>query len=79
MQRPCVHISIALAPKKSWRVPSHRKAPRNTDFALYCERNFVERFFYKFNNYRGTATRFDKLSSTFLAGVLLVSMRIWLN
>ena len=62
-------------------IPSkaNRKAPRDTDFALYRERNLVERFFNKIKHYRGIATRFDKLASTFLAGVLLVSMLVWLN
>ena len=62
-------------------IPSkaNRKAPRKTDFALYCERNLVERFFNKIKHYRGIATRYDKLASTFLAGVLLVCVVIWLN
>jgi putative transposase len=58
---------------------ANRKAPRSTDFALYRERNLVERFFNKIKHYRAIATRFDKLESTFLAGVLLVSILIWLN
>ena len=58
---------------------ANRKAPRETDFALYCERNLVERFFNKIKHYRAIATRFDKLASTFLAGVLLVCVLIWLN
>ena len=58
---------------------ANRKNPRKTDFALYCERNLVERFFNKIKHYRGIATRYDKLASTFMAGVLLVSVLIWLN
>jgi transposase len=58
---------------------ANRREPRETDFALYCERNLVERFFNKIKHYRGIATRFDKLASTFLAGVLLVCVLIWLN
>ena len=58
---------------------ANRKHPRETDFVLYCERNVVERFFNKIKHYRGIATRFDKLASTFLAGVLLVSVLVWLN
>ena len=58
---------------------ANRKNPRQTDFALYCERNVVERFFNKIKHFRGIATRFDKLASTFLAGVMLVSMLVWLN
>ena len=45
---------------------ANRKEIRDCDFALYCERNLV-------------ATRFDKLANTFLAGVLLVCVVLWLN
>ena len=58
---------------------ANRKSPRETDFALYRERNLVERFFGKLKQYRAIATRFDKLANTFLAGVLLVCVLIWLN
>ena len=58
---------------------ANRRTPRNTDFALYRERNLVERFFNKIKHYRAVATRYDKLASTFLAGVLLVCVVIWLN
>jgi putative transposase len=62
-------------------IPSkaNRKVQRQTDFALYRERNLVERFFNKLKQYRAIATRFDKLASTFLAGVLLVCVILWLN
>ena len=62
-------------------IPSkaNRKEPRKTDFALYRERNLVERFFNKLKQFRGIATRFDKLATTFLAGVMLVCVLIWLN
>ena len=58
---------------------ANRTEPRKTDFALYRERNLVERFFGKLKQYRGIATRFDKLATTFMAGVQLVSVLIWLN
>ena len=58
---------------------ANRKEPRKTDFALYRERNLVERFFNKLKQFRGIATRFDKLATTFLAGVMLVCVLIWLN
>ena len=62
-------------------IPSkaNRKQQRKTDFALYRERNLVERFFCTLKNYRAIATRYDKLANTFLAGVLLVCVVIWLN
>jgi putative transposase len=58
---------------------ANRKEKRECDFALYRERNLVERFFNKIKHYRAIATRFDKLASTFLAGVLLVCVILWLN
>ncbi|MCX2567080.1 transposase, partial [Acetobacter suratthaniensis] len=50
-----------------------------TDFALYRERNLVERFFNKLKQFRAIATRYDKLKSTFLAAVQFVSIIILLN
>ena len=66
-------ITAVIPPK------ANRKEPRQTDFALYRERNLVERFFGKLKQYRGIATRYDKLAQTFMAGVLLVCVLIWLN
>ena len=45
----------------------------------YRQRNLVERFFNKLKHFRAIATRFDKLASTFMAGVLLVCVILWLN
>jgi len=50
---------------------SNRKTPRACDFALYCERNLIERFFNKLKHFRAIATRYDKLAKIFLAGVQL--------
>ncbi len=58
---------------------ANRVAPRKTDFALYRERNLVERFFLKLKGFRAIATRYDKLANTFLAAVHLVSVLVWLN
>jgi transposase len=66
-------ITAVIPPK------ANRKEPRETDFALYRERHLVERFFGKLKQYRGIATRFDKLANTFIAGVQLVCVLIWLN
>jgi len=62
-------------------IPSkaNRTEPRDTDFALYRERNLVERFFCKLKQYRAIATRYDKLANTFLAAVALVCVLFWLN
>lgn len=64
----------AVIPSKA-----NRKTPRPCDFALYCERNLVERFFNKLKNFRAIATRYDKLATTFLAGVQLAAAIILLN
>ena len=66
-------IAAVIPPK------ANRKAPRQTDFALYRERNLVERFFNKIKHYRAIATRYDKLANTYMAGVMLVCVIIWLN
>ena len=65
---------VPVIPSKANRV-----APRDTDFALYRERNLVERFFGKLKQYRAIATRYDKLANTFLAAVALVCVLLWLN
>ena len=58
---------------------ANRKTPRSCDFALYCERNLVERFFNKLKHFRAIATRYDKLARNFLAGVQLACAIILLN
>ena len=56
-----------------------RKEPRECDYALYRERNLIERFFNKIKHFRAIATRYDKLAINFLAAVELVSAIILLN
>jgi len=58
---------------------ANRKTPRSCDFALYCERNLVERFFNTLEHFRAIATRYDKLAGNFLAGVQLACALILLN
>jgi transposase len=62
-------------------IPSkaNRKILRPCDFALYAERNLVERFFNKLKHFRAVATRYDKLARNFLAAVQLASAMILLN
>jgi len=64
----------AVIPSKA-----NRLIHRQTDFALYRERNLVERFFSKLKGFRAIATRYDKLASTFLAAIQLASVVFWLN
>ncbi len=58
---------------------SNRKIKRNCDFALYAERNLVERFFNAIKHYRGLATRYEKTARNFLAGLHLVCALTWLK
>ena len=66
-------ITAVIPPK------ANRKVQRECDYALYCERNLVERFFNKIKHFRAIATRYDKLARNFLAGVQLASAMILLN
>jgi len=58
---------------------SNVKVQRSVDFALYRQRNLVERFFNKIKHFRRIATRYDKLARNFLAAVALASIRLWLR
>jgi transposase len=58
---------------------SNRKEPRKTDYALYRERNLVERFFNVIKQFRGIATRYDKLANTFLGAIHLIAAVVWLK
>ena len=58
---------------------ANRKVQRACDYALYCERNLIERFFNKLKHFRAIATRYDKLARNFLAGVHLAAAMILLN
>jgi len=57
----------------------NRTIQRDCDFALYRERNLVERFFNKVKHFRAIATRYDKLARNYFAAVQLVSAIILLN
>ena len=62
-------------------IPSkaNRKVQRDCDFALYCERHLVERFFNITKHFRAIATRYEKTARNFLAGVYLVRALVWLK
>ena len=55
---------------------ANRKTKRDCDFALYRERNLIERFSNKIKHFRAIATRYDKLARNFLAEVQFVSVKI---
>ena len=58
---------------------SSRKRVRSCDYALYRERNLVERFLNRIKHFRGIATRYDKLAANYLAALKLASVRLWLR
>ncbi len=58
---------------------ANRLVQRCCDFALYRERNLVERFFNTLKHFRALATRYDKLARNFLSAVYLVGSVILLN
>lgn len=61
-------------------IPSrkHRTIQRKTDWWLFKERHLVECLFNKLKHNRRLATRYDKLSRTFVAFLKLASSMIWL-
>ena len=52
---------------------------RDYDHHLYKARHLIENFFAKLKQYRGIATRYDKLAQNFLSAIYLASTIIWLN
>ena len=58
---------------------ANRKIKRDCDFALYCERNLVERFFNTLKHFRAIATRYEKTARNFLAGIHLACALHWLK
>ena len=66
-------IKVVIPPK------SNRKVKRDCDFALYCERNIVERFFNTIKHFRAIATRYEKTAQNYLAGLHLVCALAWLK
>lgn len=58
---------------------SNAAEPWECDFHHYKERHVVECFFNKLKQFRGIATRYDKLSSRFLSFVFLASVMILLK
>jgi len=53
--------------------------PPSFDPAIYRQRNVVERCFNKLKNWRGIATRTDKLARNYHSGVCLAATLIWLK
>ena len=58
---------------------TNRTDQREYDKEMYKWRHLVENFFQKLKQYRAIATRYDKRASSFLGGIHLASIAIWLN
>ncbi|MBC7414546.1 MAG: transposase [Herminiimonas sp.] len=58
---------------------ANRKVKRTFDRHHYRNRNVIERFFARINQFRRVATRYDKLSSRFMSFVLLAASMLWLK
>jgi transposase len=56
---------------------SNRKVQRPVCRDTYALRNRIERFFNKLKHSRRVATRYDKLTNSFLGFVQLATIRIW--
>jgi transposase len=57
----------------------NRRVQIEIDRAVYALRNRIERCFNRLKNARRVATRYDKLSETFLGFVQLIAVRLWLR
>lgn len=53
--------------------------PPGLDKDAYKRRNVIERCFGTFKQWRGIATRYDKLALTYRGGVVLRAITIWLT
>lgn len=75
-----IRALIAAAGKEAVIPPrSNRRRPADYDKEKYKERNKVERLFCRLKGYRGVATRYDKLATMFLGGVLAALLAISLK
>jgi len=57
---------------------SNRLNPRSFDRHLYKDRNLIERFFGRIEQFRRIATRYDKLDSSFLSVMHIACAFVWL-
>jgi transposase len=75
----------AVIPEKRDQAANRRKKgsgggrPVSHDAVLYKERNTVERLINKLKAWRGIATRYDKTPDSYLAGLRLRALMIWIK
>ncbi len=78
------HIK-AVIPEKVDQAANHKKKgrkggrPVSHDAELYKDRNTVERLINKMKAWRGIATRYDKTPTSYLAGLHLRGVMIWIK
>ena len=59
-------------------IPPRTTSPQvHCDFALYCERNLIERFFLKIRHFRRIATRYGQTPRAVLSMPSVISAFIW--
>lgn len=74
-----------MIPEKSDQAANRKRRgsaggrPPTFDSESYKGRNVVERAFNKAKQYRGVATRYDKLALTYRAGFVLAGIVEWLR
>ena len=75
----------AVIPEKSNEIAARKRRgraggrPPGFDAEKYKDRNVVERAFGLMKQWRGLATRYDKLAVTYRAGVVLAAILVWLR
>ncbi len=77
-------ITAAISEKKDVIAARKRKGskggrPPRFDAQSYKGRNVVERFFGNLKQWRGVATRYDKLAVVYRAGVMAIAVMTWLK
>ncbi|NYD44559.1 transposase [Actinomadura luteofluorescens] len=77
-------IAVTIPERVDQRAGRVRRGPRGGrpprfDPALYKGRNVVERCIGRLKQWRGIATRFDKLARNYRAAVVLVTALLWIN
>ncbi|WP_327110879.1 IS5 family transposase [Streptomyces sp. NBC_01341] len=76
---------VATIPERRDQAANRRRRgalggrPPAFDKPIYRDRNVVERCFARLKQFRAIATRFDKLSDRYRAGVVLAALILWLR
>jgi len=62
-------------------IPSHkgRKAPQQTDWQRYRDRNRIEQVFNMLKQMRRIATRYEKTAQSFMSFLNLAAARLWIG